>query len=273
MFYFPPSFPSQIQAYCDELNKADVSAETHIMISQGYSGVFAELGGHFCMNQVYYTREVERPDVLEPFVSVQPQIEQMNSMRMLNLRDAANEQAAQSSDGVRYVHCYFFRTPQMYLLENRCAYMNTTVKADASTLIAASEIFTAAFQPLKSIEGLTCAFTLQPYPKTLLEKCDNSLGLKTEDGPLMSILLLNWWKNASDDDLVIKTFKKVLEDIDADAATRGTSVPFKYMNYAYDFQDPIASYGAVSHQKLRQVSEKYDAEGLFQKGVPGGFKL
>lgn len=101
MFYFPPSFPGQIHAYCDELNRPDADPETHIMISQGYSGAFAQLGGHFCMNQVYYTREVEKPEVLEPFITVQPQIEPMNSMRMLNLKDAANEQTAQASDGVR----------------------------------------------------------------------------------------------------------------------------------------------------------------------------
>jgi hypothetical protein len=103
VFYFPSGFSGQIEAYCNELNKPDASEETHIMISQGYSGVFAALGGHFAMNQLYYTREVERPEVLEPFVNVQPQIEAMNSMRMLNLKDAANEQAAQSSAGVRYV--------------------------------------------------------------------------------------------------------------------------------------------------------------------------
>lgn len=207
------------------------------------------------MNQVYYTREVERPDVLEPFVSVQPQIEAMNSLRMMSLVDAAREQAGQSSDGIR------------------CAYMNTTVKADAATLVAASEMFIEAFQPLKGLDGITCSFTLQAYPKSLLEKCDNSLGLDAADGPLMSILLLNWWKNASDDELVISTFKKVLEQIDEEAKKRGTSVPYKYMNYAYDFQDPIKSYGEEMQEKLREVSEKYDKEGMFQKGVPGGFKL
>lgn len=103
IFYWPDSFPSQIQAYCNELNRPDVSDETHIMLSQGYSHVFAHLGGHFCMNQLYYTREVERPDVLEPFVSVKPQIEEMCSLRMMNLKEAAQEQAAQSSDGIRYV--------------------------------------------------------------------------------------------------------------------------------------------------------------------------
>lgn len=101
VFYFPPSFPGQVQAYCDELNKPDASEETHIMISQGFSDAFADLGGHFCLNQLYYTREVEKPVVLEPFVTVQPQIDAMNSMRILTLTDAANEQAQQSSDGIR----------------------------------------------------------------------------------------------------------------------------------------------------------------------------
>jgi FAD/FMN-containing dehydrogenase len=103
VYYFPSSFASQVQAYCDELHKSDASTETHIMVSQGYSHVFAALGGHFCMNQVYYTREEERPAVLEPFVSVQPQLESMNSMRMMTLKEAASEQANQSSDGIRYV--------------------------------------------------------------------------------------------------------------------------------------------------------------------------
>jgi hypothetical protein len=102
LFYFMPSFANQVQEYCDELQKADPSQETHIMISQGYSHHFAALGGHLCMNQVYYTREVERPAVLEPFVSVQPQFEPLNTMRMMTLKEAANEQASQSSDGVRY---------------------------------------------------------------------------------------------------------------------------------------------------------------------------
>ena len=103
VFYFPPSFPDQVRAYCYEVHKPDASEETHIMVSQGFSDAFAALGGHFCMNQLYYTREVEKPAVLEPFVGVQPQIDAMNSMRMLTLKDAANEQAQQSSDGVRYV--------------------------------------------------------------------------------------------------------------------------------------------------------------------------
>ncbi|OTA76491.1 hypothetical protein M434DRAFT_88032 [Hypoxylon sp. CO27-5] len=255
IFYFPPSFLGQIEALVGELKKADASAETHFMISIGYSAAFAQFGGELCMNQLYYTRAVEKPLVLEPFASVQPQIDQLNSMRTLTLKEAAEEQGKQSADGVR------------------CAYINTTVKADVPTLKAASDTYIAAIGPLKTLEGIICSLTLQPYSVSLLDKCDNSLGMDTSDGPLVSILLLTWWKNQDDDETIIQTFKGVLEKIDADATSRGTAVPFKYLNYAYSFQDPIRSYGVKNGEKLREVSRKYDPEGIFQKGVPGGFKL
>lgn len=101
VFYFPPSFPGQIEALVGELKKPDASAETHLMISIGYSVSFAQLGGDLCMNQLYYTGPVENPPVLEPFATVQPQIDQLNTMRTLNLKDAAAEQGEQSATGVR----------------------------------------------------------------------------------------------------------------------------------------------------------------------------
>ncbi|OTB02353.1 hypothetical protein M426DRAFT_74692 [Hypoxylon sp. CI-4A] len=225
IFYFPPSFPGQIEALVGELKKPDTSSETHLMLSIGYSAAFAQLGGELCMNQLYYTQATERPSVLEPFASVQPQIEQLNSMRTLTLKEAATEQERDSSDGTR------------------CAYMNTTVKADIPTLQAASDAYMAALGPLKPLEGITCSLTFQPYPVSLLGKCDNSLGMTAADGPLVSILLLTWWKDKKDDETVVQTFKDVLEKIDTDATARGTAVPFKYLNYASNFQDPIGSYG------------------------------
>ena len=46
-----------------------------------------------------------------------------------------------------------------------------------------------------------------------------------------------------------------------------------YLNYATDFQDSISSYGQVNVQKLRDASRKYDPDQVFQKLVPGGFKI
>lgn len=259
VLYFPNSFPSQVEAYVKELKDPEATDETHIMLGAGYSAAFAQVSDIMCMNQVYYTKEVENPPVLDPYVNMQPQLDQMRSVRMMNLVDAAKEQTNHGST------------------TSRISYINTTVKADVPTLITAYETYVNALGLLKSVEGLTTSLTLQAYPKSLLDKTasagGNSLGINPVDGPLMSILILSFWQNKEDDDKIQSTFKGVIEAVDQDATTRGTAVPYKYMNYAAPFQDPINSYGEKSKAKLQATSKKYDPEGLFQKGVIGGWKL
>jgi hypothetical protein len=151
--------------------------------------------------------------------------------------------------------------------------MDTTVKANVATLLAAPDIFAAAFKPLGSLGGMTGAFTLQAYPTSLLQKCNDSLRLDTEKGTLMYILLSTRWNDDEDDNVVIKTSQTALREMDRVAASRGTAVPYRSMSYAYSFQHPIASYSSANHGNLRTVSKAYDPIGLFQKGVPEGFKL
>ncbi|CAG9983684.1 unnamed protein product [Clonostachys byssicola] len=256
VFYFPDQFPAQIDALVDELNKPDASEETHIMISLFFA---AQMGQVLGLNQVYYTQEVQNPPDIQPFVAIQPQMDQLNSMRMTTVKAAAEEQAAMAMTGVR------------------CAYVNTTVKADGATLKAAAKIFSEALEKVKGLEGIVFSFTLQPYPLSLLEKTSrfggNILNLGPEDGPLVSILILMYWKNASDDDIILTQSREILAAIDQDAQTRGTAVPYKYLNYAFSFQDPIASYGEENKKAMLEVSKKYDPNGLFQTGAVGGFKL
>ena len=49
--------------------------------------------------------------------------------------------------------------------------------------------------------------------------------------------------------------------------------PYLYLNYAAPWQDPIASYGNVSVQKLRALRDRIDPAAVFTKLVPGGFKI
>lgn len=161
--------------------------------------------------------------------------------------------------------------------------MNITVKADFDTLNEASGLYTAGFgtfdnpHPIESVEKGLFSLTLQPYSLSLLEKSasngGNSLGLNTNNGPLVSVLLMSIWKNKSDDDVVLDFTRNAIKDIKLKAEARNTLVPYVYMNYAFSHQDPVGSYGAENHEKLQVASKKYDPEGLFQKGCPGGFKL
>jgi hypothetical protein len=100
VFYFPPSFPGQIEALVKEVQKPDTDVETHIMISLFYAAQFGSVMG---LNQTYYTKEVENPPVLDPFTTMQPQLADYSKMRMINLKEAAAEQASMAITGVRYV--------------------------------------------------------------------------------------------------------------------------------------------------------------------------
>ncbi|KAI0415869.1 FAD-binding domain-containing protein [Xylaria grammica] len=258
VYYFSPSFPSEVQALVAELQKPNATPETHLMTSVGFAAVFGP--NPMCQNQVYYTQAVDKPGVLEPFTSVQPRIDQLNTIRLIpDTATAANEQAGDQQ------------------VAKRTAYMNMTVKADVETLQAAANIYTAAIDPVKSTEGLVCSLTLQPYAESLLQssaaKGGNVLGLSAESGSLVNLLLLTYWSNEKDDDAILAAMKTALQGIDQDATSKGTKVDYVYMNYASEDQDVIGSYGGENKRFLQEVSRKYDPEGLFQKGVPGGWKL
>ncbi|KAK8043757.1 FAD-binding domain-containing protein [Apiospora phragmitis] len=228
VYYFAPSFPQQIQSLVDELQKPDPSKDTHLMISTRYAAMFGPQ--MMCQNQVYHNHPEENPAVLRPFTSVSPQLDQLNSMRVLSLTEAAKEQAGDSPPTPAS-----FKKPQ-----------------------------TSSLEPIKPCEGLIGSLKLQPHARSLLEasaaKGGNSLGLSPDGGPLVSVLLLTYWSNKSDDANVVEAMEAILGTIKSRAAAR-------------DLLDPIGSYGEENKAELRRFSERYDPQGVFQKGVPGGFKL
>lgn len=81
------------------------------------------------------------------------------------------------------------------------------------------------------------------------------------------------WSSADDDDAVLAGIKAVLDQSVAAAKKKGLYHPFKYMNYAAADQGPIQSFGAKNVEFLKRVRNVYDAEGVFTKLVPGGFKI
>uniref|UniRef100_A0A8H7NQV5 FAD-binding PCMH-type domain-containing protein n=1 Tax=Bionectria ochroleuca TaxID=29856 RepID=A0A8H7NQV5_BIOOC len=259
VFYPPQSFPSQVDAILSELNSPTTS-ETHLMVSVAYSKRFEAFGGTVGLNQVYYTAPTaEPPQILEPFTDVQPQFDVLDSMRNMTLIDAANELTTPNTN------------------DQRVAYMNLHVKMGSATLKSASDIYLAGIKPLLDVQNITLSFTFQPHAVSLFEKTSNNdgngLGLGPSNGPIMSVLLLAWWDNPGDDGLVLGTGKSILEQIRSEASARGTLIPFIYMDYAFNDQDVIGSYGSGNKKFLQTVSKRYDSRGLFQTGVPGGWKV
>lgn len=101
----------------------------------------------------------------------------------------------------------------------------------------------------------------------------NSLGLDPADGPLVNVLLSFSWTGAANDARIEAASKEWVRQVTHAAQAVGKTNPYLYLNYAEKWQDPITGYGAASVARLRRTSRKYDPDGIFQKAVPGGFKL
>ena len=73
--------------------------------------------------------------------------------------------------------------------------------------------------------------------------------------------------------LIQKTAGNMFGQFYEAAESMGLKHDFQYANYANWKQHPIHSYGKANVEHLKVVSNKYDPRGVFQKKVPGGFKL
>ncbi|KAI1370568.1 hypothetical protein F4677DRAFT_438049 [Hypoxylon crocopeplum] len=254
LFYFQPSFVGQTQSLVDYLHNPNADVGVHICVSLGYA---AALGDIVCMNDVFYTRP-SQPKALEPFVDIQPQIDQMKTLRVDSLKNFTDEA--------------FTGAPS-----NRVTKMSTTFKAGTRILEHAVETYHASFEMLKGVENILFSITFEPLPMSMIEQSisrgGNSLGLKPSDGPLVVVLFYTSWDSPNDDKLVYDVNKKALENIDNEAQSKNVSVPYRYLNYAFTHQDPFSSYGPESKAHLQAVSSKYDPEGFFQTVSAGPFKL
>ncbi|PSN74047.1 FAD-binding domain-containing protein [Corynespora cassiicola Philippines] len=134
-----------------------------------------------------------------------------------------------------------------------------------------------AAKDLLLVVGLIFVLTFQPLPHAFYSKSEdtggNVLGLDRFDEDLVNVLITVSWQLPLDDARVEARIKRLEGDIVALERERGVHNEFVYLNYAAKWQDPISSYGATSVDFMKAVSKKYDPHGVFQTGVPGGFKL
>lgn len=67
--------------------------------------------------------------------------------------------------------------------------------------------------------------------------------------------------------------QELIDTIEKEAKKRKLWRAWKYMNYAFEGQDVLTGYGEENLKFINAVSKEYDPDGVFQKLVPGGFKL
>jgi hypothetical protein len=91
---------------------------------------------------------------------------------------------------------------------------------------------------------------------------------------LIVLIISTYWSQPDADAYtkVKAVTKDVIDQIEDIARQENAYHPYKYVNYAGFWQDSMKSYGPEAHQRLIQVSKKYDPTGVFKRQAVG-FKL
>lgn len=141
------------------------------------------------------------------------------------------------------------------------------------------EMAEATFKSLKSVPGFFGGVVMQPIygnaRKLMSKRGGNALGLASEDSSL-NIVLQSWqWSNSSDDALIYRKVEELITAGENLAQEMKVYHPYKYINYAEEWQDVFSGLGEKNLKGLRKLQRKYDPEEIFTKGglCGGYFKL
>ncbi|GME33896.1 FAD binding domain containing protein [Neofusicoccum parvum] len=160
----------------------------------------------------------------------------------------------------------------------RVIFVTATFQNDERVMQKAIELQDLMVEELKKVsEDWWSLSVFQPLP-TLYAKHSaanggNVLGLDRFDENAILFLVDLGWKGAEFDGAFEGAAQKLTDDIDEFAKSIGKGNEWIYLDYAYKTQKPLESYGAANVEKIRKVAAKYDPDGVFQKLVPGGFKV
>lgn len=101
----------------------------------------------------------------------------------------------------------------------------------------------------------------------------NVLGLDRETENVVMLLFTLAVKGV-DQEVVAKQQMQVLGNATvAYAESLDSLVEWQYINYAFDWQNPLGSYGAENIAKIKAAALKYDPDQVFQARTPGGYKI
>ena len=163
------------------------------------------------------------------------------------------------------------------LIQNRWDWFSTSFTPDVRLYSDIVSILTTSpeLATMKSLTSGTLALGLQPISTNLVNagktRGGNALGLSSVNQTWF-VLDSGWW-NPSDDVTVHNSTRTLINKVEQSSRRRGKYVEYIFANDASWDQDVIGHYGAGNVKKMKDVQRKYDPDLVFQKLVPGGFKL
>ncbi|KAK5989784.1 FAD-dependent monooxygenase sdcF [Cladobotryum mycophilum] len=244
--------------YADSMLQAQANAFSKFMDpanfdSDAMMGIFLDYaGGAFSVSDaMWYTKNVAKPAVYKPFTD----IPNLGGVAEVTTVDKVVEEFGgdiPATSGRAFQLTFSFQNP------NASVYMNLF------------KIWEQGISKIAKVDGIFIEFLTQPQPVT---NGTNLFGLKAGKTDNVLIDMTATYTKASDDAVVKATLSDIVQKQRALLKSTGHLLDFIYLNYADISQDVLGSWGAGNLAKLKAASKKYDPQGVFQKRVPGGYKL
>ena len=161
----------------------------------------------------------------------------------------------------------------------RDIWWTATIKPDRDVLAKMLELQQEVcdFMTARSSEYFSSQAMVQALPTLFSEygvaKGGNVLGLDREKEDLILLLFTMAVESEEQEALGRAQMRKWGDAVMEFARGRNSTAEWQYINYSYDYQDPLSSYGPENVLKIQKAAAKYDPNGIFQTRAPGGFKI
>ncbi|KAK6215223.1 FAD binding domain-containing protein [Colletotrichum tabaci] len=220
----------------------------------------------FIGNSLQYTKSnppVVEPEVFKPLLAIEQKPlfpgGPSNTIRVDNVTSISREYAALATYPKRWVFATVSFAPSADMME------------------VFFQIADKAFTPLLDLDGFAVAMAYQPIPSVMSERngAVDSLGPIQTQGNLIYVHLgVSVDEDEKDSDETIeKAVQQLVNDAEAKAKKMGLYRSYLQATYAESWQNPIERRSKSTLEELLATSKKYDPFQVFQKQVPGGFKL
>ncbi|KAH7395381.1 FAD binding domain-containing protein [Phaeosphaeria sp. MPI-PUGE-AT-0046c] len=209
---------------------------------------------------MWYTKPTLKPGGLKEITEVKPQV--MNGM----IEAPISEHARNASRQV-------VATPR------RTIWATTSFRVNQFIVHQVHELWrnlVPAICETHAYANPSAELTLQALPAPPRNgSAPNSLGFSSDETPEKNMVFLEvvfTFDGAEATKGLEKGLKDLIEVIEELTKAEGRYHPYKYLNFAAWFQDPLGSYGKEQKDELRRVARRYDPASVFQRQV-SGFKL
>ena len=137
------------------------------------------------------------------------------------------------------------------------------------------DIWQRSCDSVRAYSGIVWSLSFQPIVPLVIAQSpflqDAIPTLSGDTRPIVVAQLTGTWKDSKDTAAIEAIGLKIINDIDVAARTDNMQTGYIYLNYAHAGQNVFGE--GRRKEWLQEVSRVYDPEGIFQRCVPGGFKL